>query len=51
MNIEHWIFNGLLFSLVPMIYLAINLYKDNKKKDHEIRLKDKYIEHLEQKLK
>lgn len=47
--IEHWVVNSLIFSIMPLIYVTYNLYKDNKKQQHIIEVQNKYIENLTKK--
>ena len=49
--LEHWIINTLCFSIAPLSYVCINLYKDNKKKQNIIDTQNRVLAHLEQKLK
>jgi len=49
--LEYWIVNMLVFSIAPLSYICINLYKDKKKKQNIIDTQNRVLAYLEQKLK
>lgn len=45
--IWNWIFNLLVMSIPPLVYVVCNMYKDGKKKDKIIEFQNKLIEGYE----
>lgn len=44
--IYDWVLNIVMFSIAPLSYVCLNLYKENKKQKHIIEVQEKIIENL-----